>query len=365
LSSAPGDILRFDPSQRGDFSPSPWLAEADLVRRHLDLDRFIVGASNRLAHAGCLSLCGEDGDQYNPLFIHGPVGCGKTHLMVGTCLELRRRHPQQWTELLPAERFLQSYIHAHETNSLARFRSLVRRVDNLLIDDLHFLAGKERTQEEVFHTFNELFNAGRRVIITACAPPRELAKFEERLLSRFEWGLVARIDPPQYETRVRIVRAAARNRGADLPDDVVHWLAEQLRADVRELEGAVTRLLGVAELTHEAVTLKLATDALADTVTIHQKPGLEQIVKVVLKRFDMRLGQLQSKRRSRHIVLPRQICMYLARQMTDLSLEDIGTYFGGRDHTTVMYACRKIEQGMQNDAALARTVREIRATAQG
>ena len=307
-----------------------------------------------------MSVCQGNTDHYNPLFIHGPVGCGKTHLLVGTCLELRRRHPEQWTELLPAERFVQSYIQAEEANALDTFRRLVRGVDNLLIDDVQFLAGKDRSQEEFFHTFNELFNAGRRVVLSASVPPRELGGFEERLLSRFEWGLVARIDGPEYETRVRIVHAAARQRGTDLPEEVMTWLAEELRGGVRELEGAVTRLIGVAELTHQPVTLDLARDALADSITPDRKPGLEDIVKAVLDRFSMRLSQLQSKRRSRHIVVPRQICMFLARRMTELSLEDIGTYFGGRDHTTVMHACRKIEQEMQRDAALARTIREIR-----
>ena len=364
MSSASGEILRFDPSGHAQFAPLPWLSPQEFARRQFRLDRFVVGASNRLAHAACQSVCQGDTDHYNPVFIHGPVGCGKTHLLVGTCLELRKRCPEQWTELVPAERFVQAYIQADETNSFDSLRRMVRQVDNLLIDDVQFMAGKDRTQEEFFHTFNDLFNAGRRLMISASAPPRELSGFEERLLSRFEWGLVARIDPPQYETRVRLIHSAARDRGKELPDEVVLWLAEELCGGVRELEGAVTRLLGVSELTGQALTIALAVDTLADTLAPERKPGLEQIVKVVLKRFDMRLSQLQSKRRSRHIVLPRQICMFLARKMTDLSLEDIGTYFGGRDHTTVMHACRKIEHAMQQDAALARTVREIRTHAQ-
>ena len=364
MSATPGNILRFEPPDGARFTPLPWMSEAELTRRQLSLARFIVGPSNRLAHAACMSVCQGNADHYNPLFLHGPVGCGKTHLLVGTCLELRRRHPNQWTELVPAERFVQAYIHAEETQSLETFRRAVRGVDNLLIDDVQFLARKDRSQEEFFHTFNELFNAGRRVLIGASQPPRELAGFEERLLSRFEWGLVARIDLPEYETRVRIVHAAARQRGSELPDDVMIWLAEELRGGVRELEGAVTHLTGVAELTDQLVTLKLAREALADTIAPDREPGLEDIVKAVLDHFGMRLSQLQSKRRSRHIVLPRQVCMFLARRMTKLSLEDIGTYFGGRDHTTVMHACRKIEQQVHSDAALARTVREIRDNAQ-
>ena len=365
MASAGGDILRLDASGRGGFAPVPWLSEAELTGRRLTLDGFIVGPSNRLAAAACMSVCQGEVEHYNPLFIHGPVGCGKTHLLVGTCLELRQRYPEQWTELLTAERFVQAFIQAHESSTFDRFRRTVRQVDNLLVDDVQFLAGKDRTQEELFHTFNDLFNTGRRLILSASASPREMKGLEERLRSRFEWGLVARIDPPQYETRVRIVQQAARDRGRPLPDEVVNGLAEQLCGGVRELEGAVTRLLGVAELTGRRIDRELAGEVLADTVTPEHQPGLEQIVKVVQKRYDMRLSQLQSKRRSRHIVLPRQICMYLARQMTDLSLEDIGTYFGGRDHTTVMHACRKIERQMHEDAALARTVREIRASVQG
>jgi len=314
-------------------------------------ENFVVGPSNRLAHASCVAVSHSLGSTYNPLFLYGNSGLGKTHLLHAVCCEAKQRSTEAVIQFLSCEEFVNRFIRAIQQGNVAAFQRQFRSVDGLVIDDIQFLREREQSQEEFFHTFNAVYNNGKQIILSADSPPGKLPSFEERLVSRFSWGLVAGIDPPSYETRVAIVRKKAELRGLDITDEIAQYVARKVHANIRELEGALTTLYAVAMTTGEAVSLELAERALDGQIQFATRHiSITDIIDVVTRHFDVRLADLQSKRRSQSIALPRQICMYLARNLTKHSLEEIGGHLGGRDHTTVMHACNKIGEADRSDA---------------
>jgi len=323
-------------------------------------DSFVVGPSNRLAHASCVAISHSPGDTYNPLFLYGNVGLGKTHLLHAVCYEAGKKFDGEVVQFLSCEGFVNRFIRAIEEGNLAGFQSQFRTVDMLVIDDIQFLREHEHSQEEFFHTFNALYNSGKQIILSADSPPGKIPSLEERLISRFNWGLVARIDAPSYETRVAIVQKKAHLRGISISDDIAEYIARKVHANIRELEGALTTLYAVATTTGEAISLELAQTALGGQISLAARHiSITDIIDVVTRHFDVRLADLQSKRRSQSITMPRQICMYLARNLTKHSLEEIGGHLGGRDHTTVMHACSKIGQADRSDPEMHALLAEL------
>ncbi len=313
-------------------------------------DNFVVGPSNRLAHASCVAVSQSPGNTYNPLFIYGNSGLGKTHLLHAVCFEAQRKSNGAVIQYLSCEDFVNRFIRAIEEGNLSGFQSQFRTVDMLVIDDVQFLREREHSQEEFFHTFNALYNNGKQIILSADSPPGKIPSLEERLISRFNWGLVTRIDPPSYETRVAIVQKKAHLRGLNICDEIAEYIARKLHANIRELEGALTTIYAVATTTDKVIDLELAQIALEGQIKAAVRHiSITDIIEVVTSHFDVRLADLQSKKRSQSITEPRQICMYLARNLTKHSLEEIGGHLGGRDHTTVMHACSKISQAEKSD----------------
>ncbi|MBI4230020.1 MAG: chromosomal replication initiator protein DnaA [Planctomycetes bacterium] len=348
----PASPVRTDPMRSG--------AEARLpLNPSYTFDHFVVGPSNRLAHAAALAVAEAPAQAYNPLFLHGAVGLGKTHLLQAICHHMLARAPRTDILYLSCETFVNSFIGALKSGSLDAFRRRHRTVGVLLVDDIHFLANKESTQEEFFHTFNELFDANRQIILSSDSSPMDIPTIEDRLVSRFKWGLVARIDKPNLETRVAILKQKAELRGSEIPDEVLAFVAKAVDTNIRELEGAVTKLIGSATLTARRINLALAREIFSDLLIEKRRHiTIEDIQGAITARYSVKLSDLQSKRRSKSVTLPRQVCMFLARSLTDYSLEEIGGYFGGRDHTTVMYACDQIGGRVKRDAEFARMVEE-------
>jgi chromosomal replication initiator protein len=317
-------------------------------------ENFVTGPCNRLSHAASVAVADQPGQAYNPLFIHGGVGLGKTHLLQAVSQKLLEKNADARILYLSCDSFINQFILAVETGEMHQFRHRYRHVDLLVIDDIHFLAGHDRTQEEFFHTFNTLYQQHKQIILSADCSPSEIPELEERLISRFNWGLVARIEKPCYETRVAILQKKARMRGLTLPEDVLCYIAAKVENNTRELEGAITKLQGMAMLQEGRIDLELAKAALGDTASPEQRRiTIQQIFEAVTKYYNVRLSDLQSKKRHKSIAFPRQVCMYLARRHTRYSLEEIGGYFGGRDHTTVMHAVRTVDTDVKNDREVA------------
>jgi chromosomal replication initiator protein len=294
------------------------------------------------------------------------VGLGKTHLLQAVCQRVLEKQPESRILYLSCDSFINQFMLAIETGEMHQFRYRFRQVDVLVIDDIHFLAGRDRTQEEFFHTFNTLYQQQKQIILSADCPPSEIPELEERLVSRFNWGLVARIEKPCYETRVAILQKKARMRGLALADDVVCYVAAKVENNTRELEGAVTKIQGMAMLQNGIIDLELAKAALGDTATPEQKRiTIQQIFDAVTKYYNVRLSDLQSKKRHKSIAFPRQVCMYLARRHTRYSLEEIGGYFGGRDHTTVLHAVRTVDDDVKNDKEIANQLTHLESQLAG
>jgi chromosomal replication initiator protein len=327
----------------------PLLLNPDYV-----FENFVTGPCNRLPHAASVAVAEQPGRAYNPLFIHGGVGLGKTHLLQAVCQKLLEKNGDARILYLSCDSFINQFITAVETGDMNTFRYRYRNLDMLVIDDIHFLAGKDRTQEEFFHTFNTLYQGHKQIILSADCPPSEIPELEERLVSRFNWGLVARIERPTYETRVAILQKKAKLRGLALPDDVVCYIAAKVENNTRELEGAITKIQGMSMLQEGKIDLDLAKAALGESAT-HEKRQvtIQNILDVVTKYYNVRLSDLQSKKRHKSIAFPRQVCMFLARRHTRYSLEEIGGYFGGRDHTTVLHAVRTVDEDTKNDREIA------------
>ncbi len=360
-----------DPSEvgpgRADRPPTEHIARRAL-RRHdhgtLSLtpdyafEHFIVGPGNRLAHAAARAVADRPGKAYNPLFIHGDVGLGKTHLLQAICLELIENRPGFKLFYTSCEHFMTRFIECVQVGKMEQFRHQFREVDALVIDDIHFLAKRDRTQEEFFHTFNALYQADKQIIMTSDAPPEEIPDLEDRLVSRFKWGLVTQVAPPTFETRLEIIKEKGRLRGIEIPDPVAQLVAQREQANIRELEGDLTKLQLHASMHGvDALTVEIAREALGDPLPREDIPiTVDQIITHITDYFGVRTADLQSRKRSRSIALPRQVGMYLARKHTRHSLEEIGGYFGGRDHTTVLHAIRTIEGKSQQDQQLCSSV---------
>ncbi len=323
-------------------------------------ETFVVGPSNRLAHAAAVAVAENPGSSYNPLFIHGSVGLGKTHLLQAICLRLLEQKPGAVICYLSCEAFMTRFMNAVRTGDMLEFRAQFRDVDALVIDDIQFIGPRDRTQEEFFHTFNDLYQANRQIVISSDAPPEDIPDLNDRLVSRFQWGLVTRVEAPSYETRIEILKTKAEVRGFGLPDDVGAFLARRVSTNIRELEGVVAKLQMVSSVEGSEIDLDLARRALGDDAQAPpRRATIQGIIDAVTDYYGVRLADLQSKRKARSIAHPRQLCMYLARKHTAHSLEEIGGYFGGRDHTTVMHAVKTISDRREADTDLDATIRHL------
>lgn len=323
------------------------------VRPGFTFEAFVEGKSNQLARAASMQVSENPGSAYNPLFIYGGVGLGKTHLMHAIGNAVIAQNPLANVVYLHSERFVAHMVNALQHNTINDFKRLYRSVDALLIDDIQFFARKERSQEEFFHTFNALLEDQQQIVLTCDRYPKEVDGLEERLKSRFGWGLTVAIEPPELETRVAIIRMKAGMSGAEVPNDVAFFIAQRIRSNVRELEGALRRVIANSHFTGRPITLELAKEALKDLLALQDKlVTIENIQKTVAHYYKIRLGDLISKRRTRSIARPRQVAMALAKELTNHSLPEIGDAFGGRDHTTVLHACRKIAELKENDTTI-------------
>ncbi|MGI6319161.1 MAG: chromosomal replication initiator protein DnaA [Firmicutes bacterium] len=324
-------------------------------------DSFVIGGSNRLAHAASLAVAETPSKAYNPLFIYGGVGLGKTHLMHAIGHFVISRNSSEKVDYLSSEKFTNQFINAIRDNKTEEFRNKYRNIDILLIDDIQFLAGKEQTQEEFFHTFNALHENSKQIVISSDRPPKEIPTLEDRLRSRFEWGLITDIQPPDLETRVAILRKKSFLEGIFIPDDVLMFIAQKNENNIRELEGALTRIIAYASLEDKEITLKLAEEALKDFLSQKRKNvDVDQIISTTASYFNISLQDIKSKKRTQNVSLPRQIAMYLIRELTDSSLPKIGEEFGGKDHTTVIHAHKKISSAILKDETLQRRIKEIK-----
>jgi chromosomal replication initiator protein len=324
--------------------------------------RFIVGSSNRLAHAACLAVADNPGQAYNPLFLYGGVGLGKTHLLHAIGNYVLDRDPEINVLYVSSEKFTNDLINAIRRQQTEEFRIRYRNIDVLLIDDIQFIAGKDATQEEFFHTFNALHSAAKHIVISSDKPPKAILTLEERLRSRFEWGLIADVQPPDLETRTAILRAKAEQLNVYVPDEVIDFLAYKVQSNIRELEGSLNRLVAYAKMHGTALSVDVATTALADLLGSARRKRIsaEMILQAVSEHYGVDLKSLTGRGRSRNIVIPRQVAMYLLREETEASLVDIGNLLGGRDHTTVMYGCEKIGEEINADNRLRNEVLAIR-----
>ena len=323
---------------------------------------YVVGSASRLAHAASQSVSERPGGAYNPLFLYGGTGLGKTHLLHAIGNAVMERSPKRRALYITGEAFTNEFILSIQQGAADAFRSRFRKIDVLLIDDIQFIADKERTQEEFFHTFNALHSAGKQIVITSDRTPKEISLLEERLRSRFEWGLIADISSPDLETRIAILRSKVEESGVVVADEVLEQVARRVQSNVRELEGALTRLVAVGRLSGMPVTMELAARVLSEAVYPSPKRILEpeQVVAVVAEHYGVTVEQLRGPKRDREIVVPRQIAAYLSREETDASLVRIGGALGGRDHSTIIHACSKIEREMSYDAELRREVALLR-----
>lgn len=314
-------------------------------------DNFVVGPSNRFAHAASIAVSESPAKTYNPFFIYGGVGLGKTHLMQATCHEIIKKSGQNLKICyITSEKFTNELIDAIQHRQTARFRQKYRTIDVLVIDDIHFIAGKEATQEEFFHTFNALYDAHKQIIISSDRTPRDISNLEERLVSRFGWGLITDVQPPDFETRVAILKKKIEHESAVIPNDVIFFIAQTIKTNIRELEGALIRVLAYSLLENKPITMELTKDVLKDLLKEDNKTiTIDLIQKQVSVFYSLSLQELKSNKRDKHIVLARQIAMHLCRELTDFSFPEIGGFFGGKDHTTVLHSCKKIKECVTQD----------------
>ncbi|WP_294376962.1 chromosomal replication initiator protein DnaA [uncultured Clostridium sp.] len=322
---------------------------------------FVIGNSNRFAHAASLAVAESPAKAYNPLFIYGGVGLGKTHLMHAIGHYILDNNPSARVVYVSSEKFTNELINAIKDDKNEEFRNKYRNVDVLLIDDIQFIAGKERTQEEFFHTFNALHDANKQIILSSDRPPKEIPTLEDRLRSRFEWGLIADIQVPDFETRMAILKKKADVENLNVANEVMGYIATKIKSNIRELEGALIRIIAYSSLTNREVTVDLASEALKDIISKKQGKHItiDLIQDVVSSYFNLRVEDLKSQRRTRNVAHPRQIAMYLSRKLTDMSLPKIGEEFGGRDHTTVIHAYEKISENLKTDDSLQHTINDI------
>jgi chromosomal replication initiator protein len=320
-------------------------------------ETFVVGSSNQFAHAAARAVGESPSHSYNPLFLYGPVGLGKTHLLHAIGHQIAERHPKLKIQYLTAEQFVNQLINSLRFKSMHSFRDRFRTIDVLLVDDVQFLANKERTQEEFFHTFNALYTSQKQIILSSDSSPRAIPSIEERLRSRFEWGLIADIQAPDLETKVAILRRKADLEGVELPDDVALFVANHVRSNVRELEGMLNRVAAFASLTGRTISLELARETLRDILPENgRRATAAEIIKFVARHYGLKVGEIKSKSNAKPIAFPRQVAMYLCKQLTDLSYPEIGRQFNDKHHSTVMYSVDKIEQLRAANPELAKTL---------
>jgi chromosomal replication initiator protein len=357
-------------NRRGNFPPEQqarfdWSTAAQLNSRYT-FDNFVIGNGNQFARAASLAVAERPSKAYNPLFLYGGVGMGKTHLMHAIGHEVKRRQPIANICYVSAEKFTNEMINSLRNDRMTSFRDRFRGVDVLLIDDIQFIAQKERTQEEFFHTFNALHESMKQIVIASDRPPKELAEIEDRLRSRFEWGLIADIQPPDLETKVAILQKKAESEQSSLPTDVAMFIASNVRTNVRELEGALVRLIAWCNMNHMEITLQSTQQCLKQFIdTQVRKITIDAIQKGVAEHFGMRVSELKQKNNSRAVVVPRQIAMYLAKNLTEASLPEIGRQFGGKHHTTVMHSIAKIDELRRTDKDLNRTINKLQEMLNG
>ena len=343
-------------SQQPDFNPRPGEVlkpkRSSTLNPNFTFETFVEGQSNQLARAASMQVSQNPGDSYNPMLIYGGVGLGKTHLMHAVGNELVRKNPDMNVVYLHSERFVADMVKALQHNRINEFKAYYRSVDALLIDDIQFFAKKERSQEEFFHTFNALLEGQHQIIMTCDRYPKEVDGLDDRLKSRFGWGLPVAIEPPELETRVAILLSKASLSGVELPNEVAFFIAKRLPSNIRELEGALRRVIANSSFTGKPITLEFAKEALRDLLALQAKlVTIENIQKMVAEYYKIRIADLLSKRRSRSIARPRQMAMALCKELTNHSLPEIGDAFGGRDHTTVLHACRKIAE-LKNEESM-------------
>lgn len=350
---------RLSPRQEAARAPVRGRRRGDIVLNPRNtFEHFVVGSGNQLAHAACIAVANAPAKAYNPLFLYGDTGLGKTHLMQAIAHQILVGQEESCIAYVSSESFTNQFIEALQSNTIARFRQRYRQVDVLLIDDVQFLTGKERIQEEFFHTFNELFEQQKQIVLTSDRPAGEIAKLENRLVSRFQWGMVADIQPPDFETRLAILSKKARAMNLDLPEPILDFLAEKVSRNVRRMEGALNRVAGYASLNNGKLDVSAVERLLRDILSEEssERVGVEKIMEKVSNHHKLRVEDLKSRRRPQNIVLPRQIAMYLSRIMTSHSLAEIGKHFGGRDHGTVIHAVKAIENLMEQDESIKREV---------
>ena len=325
-------------------------------------ENFVVGSGNRFAHAAALAVAENPAEAYNPLFIYGGVGLGKTHLMQAIGHFIHQAYPDKKILYMTSETFTNELISAIQQKKTFEFREKIRKVDVLMVDDIQFIAGRESTQQEFFNTFNELHNENKQIILTSDKPPKDIQRLEERLCSRFEWGLIADIQRPDIDTRVAILREKTSQENISVPDDVLQLIAGKIDSNIRELEGCLTRLVAYSSLVKEPITTELCEQALKEIFDQqrHKQITAELIMQTVSEYYGVTLNDLTGVTRKREITVPRQIAMYLTRELTGMSLPQIGNVFGGRDHTTVMHSCKTVEAGISGDSNLGMVVEDVK-----
>ena len=354
------DINSESTSSTSKSAKAPTKYESNLNPKYT-FDTFVIGNSNSFAHAACVAVAESPAKSYNPLFLYGGVGLGKTHLMQAIGHHILEADSTQKVVYVSSEKFTNELVNSIKDDKNEEFRNKYRNVDVLLIDDVQFIAGKERTQEEFFHTFNTLHEANKQIIISSDRPPKDIPTLEERLRSRFEMGLITDIQPPDFETRIAILRKKAQMDNTEVPDEVTDYIAKNVKSNIRELEGALTRVMAYSSLTKKKVSLEVATEALKDIIVSYNTSEINvvRIKEKVAEVFDIKMEDFNSKKRTRAIAYPRQVAMYLSRDLTDLSLPKIGEEFGGRDHTTVIHACDKISKDLKENIDLKLKVEKI------
>ncbi len=348
-------------SSRSKSPVAPTLEDCGLNPGYT-FENFVEGEHSRMAHAAALAVADSPAYSYNPLFIHGGVGLGKTHLMQAIGHRVREFHPQMRVLYLPAETFINDFIDAIRRGDRVEFKDKYRRLDVLLVDDIHFLAGKEGTQDEFFHTFNSLHNENKQIVISSDRPPKEIATLSDRLRSRFGWGLIADIKPPDVETRTAIIRKKCDMSGTSISDDIALYIASKIEGNVRELEGALLRLIAYMRSCRTPLSLQSAVNLLTDLIPQEvQQMTIESIQRRVAEYFHVKTSDLLGKNRSKSVTFPRHVAMYLCKTLTEHSLTEIGAYFGNKDHTTVLYSCRKIESSLGKNSDMQNTMERITA----
>ncbi|MEX2528155.1 MAG: chromosomal replication initiator protein DnaA [Gemmatimonadota bacterium] len=369
LSPGPGAPSAAPGSAREGGGVPGGLRSGAFLNERYTFDRFVVGNSNQLAAAACQAVAEQPGRLYNPLFLYGGVGLGKTHLMHAVGNHILAKDPTKRIGYVPSEQFMNELVNAIQSGTTGEFRRRYRETDLLLVDDVHFLEGKERTQEEFFHTFNALHDGRKQIVLTSDRPPKEIPGLEERLISRFEWGLVADLKLPDYETRVAILRKKAHDDGITLDDEVMDYIARHCTSSVRELEGAVIKLLAFSSLKHLEISVPLARAALDGVLRSREESSTNlsprAIREVVAREWEVRSEALSSKRRTRDLAVPRQVAMYLIKELLGLPLVEIGDLFGGRDHSTVIHSIRKVEETMGADPHYANRITAVRTRLEG